>query len=176
MVQQRSRQQSLADEAKQDTGSSVSSLKSIANLIESLREKNIPKVADSPYLEKGPAPIINIDPKMLEEKGPAPTIPFDPKTGIELLSSKERYMINGMPTTKEVDRIFTQKFERLTDEGKMMFQMLFEKNPDAGAETILDLIMKRPEYLSGEETVGDMFEKRTQSKANGGIVSLFGNM
>ena len=176
MVQQRSRQQSLADEAKQDTGSSVSSLKSIANLIESLREKNIPKVADSPYLEKGPAPIINIDPKMLEEKGPAPTIPFDPKEGIELLSSKERYIINGMPTTKEVDRIFTQKFERLTDEGKMMFQMLFEKNPDAGAETILDLIMKRPEYLSGEETVGDMLEERTQSKANGGIVSLFGNM
>ena len=175
MVQQRSRQQSLADEAKQDTGS-VSSLKSIANLIESLREKNIPKVADSPYLEKGPAPIINIDPKMLEEKGPAPTIPFDPKEGIELLSSKERYMINGMPTTKEVDRIFTQKFERLTDEGKMMFQMLFEKNPDAGAETILDLIMKRPEFLSGEETVGDMLEERTQSKANGGIVSLFGNM
>ena len=176
MVQQRSRQQSLADEAKQDTGSSVSSLKSIANLIESLREKNIPKVADSPYLEKGPAPIINIDPKMLEEKGPAPTIPFDPKEGIELLSSKERYMINGMPTTEEVDRIFTQKFERLTDEGKMMFQMLFEKNPDAGAETILDLIMKRPEFLSGEETVGDMLEERTQSKANGGIVSLFGNM
>ena len=176
MVQQRSRQQSLADEAKQDTGSSVASLKSIANLIESLREKNIPKVADSPYLEKGPAPIINIDPKMLEEKGPAPTIPFDPKEGIELLSSKERYMINGMPTTKEVDRIFTQKFERLTDEGKMMFQMLFEKNPDAGAETILDLIMKRPEFLSGEETVGDMLEERTQSKANGGIVSLFGNM
>ena len=176
MVQQRSRQQSLADEAKQDTGSSVSSLKSIANLIESLREKNIPKVADSPYLEKGPAPIINIDPKMLEEKGPAPTIPFDPKEGIELLAPKKRYMINGMPTTEEVDRIFTQKFERLTDEGKMMFQMLFEKNPDAGAETILDLIMKRPEFLSGEETVGDMLEERTQSKANGGIVSLFGNM
>jgi hypothetical protein len=42
MVKQRSRQESLADEAKQDTGS-VSSLKSIANLIESLREKNIPK-------------------------------------------------------------------------------------------------------------------------------------
>ena len=176
MVQQRSRQQSLADEAKQDTGSSVSSLKSIANLIESLREKNIPKVADSPYLEKGPAPIINIDPKMLEEKGPAPTIPFDPKEGIELLSSKERYMINGMPTTKEGFEMFTNKFMRLNDQGKMMYEMLIEKNPDAGAETILDLIMKRPEFLSGEETVGDMFEKRTQSKANGGIVSLFGNM
>ena len=179
MVQQRSRQQSLADEAKQDTGSSVSSLKSIANLIESLREKNIPKVADSPYLEKGPAPIINIDPKMLEEKGPAPTIPFDPKEGIELLSSKERYMINGMPTTKEGFEMFTNKFMRLNDQGKMMYEMLIEKNPDAGAETILDLIMKRPEFLSGEETVGDMFEERTrngeytESKyADGGIAHL----
>ena len=61
-------------------------------------------------------------------------------------------------------------------QGKMMYEMLIEKNPDAGAETILDLIMKRPEFLSGEETVGDMLEERTQSKANGGIVSLFGNM
>jgi hypothetical protein len=176
MVKQRSRQESLADEAKQDTGSSVSSLKSIANLIESLREKNIPRVPDSSFLEKGPAPIINIDPKMLQEKGPAPTIPFDPKEGIELLSSKERYMINGMPTTKEGFEMFTNKFMRLNDQGKMMYEMLIEKNPDAGAETILDLIMKRPEFLSGEETVGDMLEKRTQSKANGGIVQLFGNM
>tara|TARA_R100000084_G_C4545644_1_gene97661 strand:+ start:43 stop:573 length:531 start_codon:yes stop_codon:yes gene_type:complete len=176
MVKQRSRQESLADEAKQDTGSSVSSLKSIANLIESLREKNIPRVPDSSFLEKGPAPIINIDPKMLQEKGPAPTIPFDPKEGIELLSSKERYMINGMPTTKEGFEMFTNKFMRLNDQGKMMYEMLIEKNPDAGAETILDLIMKRPEFLSGEETVGDMLEERTQSKANGGIVQLFGNM
>ena len=173
MVQQRSRQQSLADEAKQDT-SSVSSLKSIANLIDSLREKNIPK--GRPELEKGPAPIINIDPKMLQEKGPAPIIPFDPKEGIELLSSKERYMINGMPTTKEGFEMFTNKFMRLNDQGKMMYEMLIEKNPDAGAEKILDAIMGRPEFLSGEKTVGDMLEERAQNKANGGIVQLFENM
>ena len=157
MVQQRSRQQSLADEAKQDT-SSVSSLKSIANLIDSLREKNIPK--GRPELEKGPAPII----------------PFDPKEGIELLSSKERYMINGMPTTKEGFEMFTNKFMRLNDQGKMMYEMLIEKNPDAGAEKILDAIMGRPEFLSGEKTVGDMLEERAQNKANGGIVQLFENM
>ncbi len=200
MVQQRSRQQSLADEAKQDTGSSVSSLKSIANLIESLREKNIPKVRNMPLIydkpiafdafrEKDPFIIPRDEEgniKKFQQPDPKPfmiprdeegnIIPFDPKTGIELLSSKERYMINGMPTTKEGFEMFTNKFMRLNDQGKMMYEMLIEKNPDAGAETILDLIMKRPEFLSGEETVGDMLEERTQSKANGGIVSLFGNM
>jgi len=175
MVKQRSRQESLADEAKQGTGSG-SSLKSIANLIESLREKNIPKVADSPFLERGPAPIINIDPKILQEKGPAPIIPFDPKEGIELLSSKEKFMINGMPTTKEGFEMFTNKFMRLNDQGKKMYEMLIEKNPDAGAETILNAIMGRSEFLSNEKTVGDILEERTQSKANGGIVQLFGNM
>jgi len=176
MVQQRSRQQSLADEAKQDTGPG-SSLKSIEDIIGNIRDRVVPKVADSPYLEKGPAPIINIDPKMLEEKGPAPTIPFDPKEGIELLSSKERYMINGMPSSKEGFEIFTNKFMRLDEEGQMLFQILLEDSPDAGAEKILDLIIEKyPEYLSNEKTVGDILEERTQSKANGGIVQLFGNM
>ena len=188
MVQQRSRQQSLADEAKQDT-SSVSSLKSIANLIDSLREKNIPKVSDSPFLEKGPFIIPRDEQgniKKFEQPPPKPfmiprdkegnRIPFDPKEGIELLSSKERYMINGMPTTKEGFEMFTNKFMRLNDQGKMMYEMLIEKNPDAGAEKILDAIMGRPEFLSGEKTVGDMLEERAQNKANGGIVQLFENM
>ena len=146
----------------------------------------------TPYYDKGPfMPPRDEEGNVIPFEQPPPelfmpprdregnVIPFDPKEGIELLAPKKRYMINGMPTTEEVDRIFTQKFERLTDEGKMMFQMLFEKNPDAGAETILDLIMKRPEFLSGEETVGDMFEERTrngeytESKyADGGIAHL----
>jgi hypothetical protein len=195
MVKQRSRQESLADEAN-----SVSSLKSIENVIGNIRDRVVPKVRNMPliydkpiefnkFLEKGPfifprdeegniKPFKQPPPEkfMIPRDEEGNIIPFDPKEGIELLSSKERYMINGMPTTEKVDRIFTQKFERLNDQGKMMFQMLFEKNPDAGPETILDLIMKRPEFLSGEETVGDMLEKRTQSKANGGIVQLFGNM
>jgi len=189
VVKKRSRQESLAEEAKQDTGSSVSSLKSIANLIESLREKNIPKVADNPFLEKGPfmipkdkegniIPFEQSPPEkfMIPRDKEGNIIPFDPNEGIQLLSSKERYMINGMPTTKEGFEMFTNKFMRLNDEGKMMYEMLIEKNPDAGAEKILDAIMGRPEFLSGEETVGDMLEKRAQSKANGGIVQLFGNM
>jgi len=167
MVQQRSRQQSLADEAKQDT-SSVSSLKSIANLIDSLREKNIPKVSDSPFLEKGPFIIPRDEQgniKKFEQPSPKPfmiprdkegnRIPFDPKEGFEM---------------------FTNKFMRLNDQGKMMYEMLIEKNPDAGAEKILDAIMGRPEFLSGEKTVGDMLEERAQNKANGGIVQLFENM
>ena len=189
MVKQRSRQESLADEAKQDTGSSVSSLKSIANLIESLREKNIPRVPDSSFLEKGPFIIPRDEQgniKKFEQPPPEKfmiprdeqgnIIPFDPKEGIELLSSKERYMINGMPTTKEGFEMFTNKFMRLNDQGKIMYEMLIEKNPDAGAEKILDAIMGRQEFLSGEETVGDMLEKKRQNKANGGIVQLFGNM
>jgi len=199
MVKQRSRQESLADEAKQDTGS-VSSLKSIANLIESLREKNIPKVRNMPliydkpiefneFLEKGPfmiprdkegniIPFEQPDPKpfMIPRDKEGNRIPFDPKEGIELLSSKEKYMINGMPTTKEGFEMFTNKFMRLNDQGKMMYEMLIEKNPDAGAEKILDAIMGRSEFLSNEKTVGDILEERTQSKANGGIVQLFGNM
>jgi len=189
MVKQRSRQESLADEAKQDTGSSVSSLKSIANLIESLREKNIPRVADSPFLEKGPfiiprdkegniIPFEQPDPKpfMIPRDKEGNRIPFDPNEGIELLSSKEKFMINGMPTTKEGFEMFTNKFMRLNDQGKKMYEMLIEKNPDAGAETILNAIMGRSEFLSNEKTVGDILEERTQSKANGGIVQLFGNM
>ena len=171
MVQQRSRQQSLADEAKQDTGSSVSSLKSIANLIESLREKNIPTVR--PELERGPAPIINIDPKMLQEKGPAPIIPFDPKEGIELLGGEYGGTINRVPTTKEGITAYTEKFLQLNDEGQTMFRLYTEKYPDKDINLILDVIMSKPEYRRI-----DMIEeeKKLTSKANGGIVQLFGNM
>tara|TARA_Y100000004_G_C8739245_1_gene337599 strand:+ start:45 stop:617 length:573 start_codon:yes stop_codon:yes gene_type:complete len=190
----------MSDKKSSDSGSS---LKSIEDIIGNVRDRIVPSknsIRKLPYffkepiefnefIEKGPF-IIPRDKegniKKFEQPDPKPfiiprdkegnRIPFDPKEGIELLSSKERYMINGMPTTKEGFEMFTNKFMRLNDQGKMMYEMLIEKNPDAGAEIILDLIMKRPEFLSGEETVGDMLEERTQSKANGGIVQLFGNM
>ena len=170
MVKQRSRQESLANEAKQDTGS-VSSLKSIANLIESLREKNIPTVR--PELERGPAPIINIDPKMLQEKGPAPTIPFDPKEGIQLLGGEYGGTINEVPTTKEAITAYTEKFLELNDEGQTMFYLYREEYPDKDINLILDVIMSKPEYRRI-----DMIEeeKKLRNKANGGIVQLFGNM
>ena len=202
MVQQRSRKESLADEAKQDT-ESVSSLKSIEDIIGTIRDRIVPSknsIRKLPYffkepidfndfIERGPFIIPRDEEgniKKFEQPDPKPfiiprdkegnRIPFDPKEGIQLLSSKEKYMINGMPTTKEGFEMFTNKFMRLNDQGKKMYEMLIEKNPDAGAETILDAIMGRSEFLSNEKTVGDILEERTQSKANGGIVQLFGNM
>jgi len=115
-----------------------------------------------------------------EQPDPKPFYPGDfediePEDLIQPLGSeeiKERFIINSMPTTKEGFEMFTNKFMRLNEEGKMMYEMLIEKNPDAGAEKILDAIMKRSEFLSNEETTGDILEERTQSKANGGIMAL----
>ena len=115
-----------------------------------------------------------------EQPDPKPFYPGDfedikPEDLIQPLGSeeiKERFIINSMPTTKEGFEMFTNKFMRLNEDGKMMYEMLIKKNPDAGAEKILDAIMKRSEFLSNEETAGDILEERTQSKANGGIMAL----
>jgi len=186
MVKQRSRQESLAEEAKQDTGSSVSSLKSIANLIESLREKNISKVADNPFLEKGPfmiprdkegniIPFKQPDPKpfIIPRDKEGNIIPFDPNEGIQLLGGEYGGTINRVPTTKEGITAYTEKFLELNDEGQTMFRLYTEKYPDKDINLILDIIMSKPEYRRI-----DMIEeeKKLTSKANGGIVQLFGNM
>tara|TARA_R100000700_G_C3077045_1_gene84510 strand:+ start:58 stop:567 length:510 start_codon:yes stop_codon:yes gene_type:complete len=169
----------MSDKKSSDSGSS---LKSIEDVISSIRDNVVPKKEGSlrfiiPRDKEG-----NI--KEFEQPDPKPfiiprdkegnRIPFDPKEGIQLLS--ERFEINGMPTTREGFEMFTNKFQRLNDQGKMMFQMLLEKNPEAGAEKILDAIMGRQEFLSNEKTVSDILDERTQSKADGGIVQLFGNM
>ena len=148
----------MSDKKSSDSGSSLKSIEDIINII---RDDVLPKKEGS---------LRFIIPRDKEGN----RIPFDPKEGIQLLS--ERFEINGMPTTKEGFEMFTNKFQRLNDEGKIMFQMLLEKNPEAGAEKILDAIMGRQEFLSDQKTLSDLLDERAQSKADGGIMQLFGNM
>ena len=188
----------MSDKKSSDSGSSLKSIEEIIGKIrgdvvpsENLR-RNLPLIFKEPipldeFIEKGPF-IIPRDKegniKKFEQPDPKPfiiprdkegnRIPFDPKEGIQLLS--ERFEINGMPTTKEGFDMFTNKFQRLNDQGKMMFQMLLEKNPEAGAEKILDAIMGRQEFLSDQKTLSELLDERAQSNADGGIVQLFGNM
>ena len=169
----------MSDKKNSDSGSS---LKSIGEIINNPIVKNIlSKVLSSRnVLEKGPAPFLDIDPKDLEDRGPAPFLDIDPKDLIQPLSSKtktkETYTIGNVPTTKEGFEMFTNKFQRLNEEGKKMFQMLLEKNPETDVEKILDAIMGRPEFLSNVKTLSDILDERAQSKADGGIMQLFGNM
>ena len=148
----------MSDKKSSDSGSSLKSIEEIINII---RDDVVPKKEGS---------LRFIIPRDKEGN----RIPFDPKEGIQLLS--ERFEINGMPTTKEGFDMFTNKYQRLNDEGKMMFQMLLEKNPEAGAEKILDAIMGRQEFLSDQKTLSELLDERAQSNADGGIVQLFGNM
>ena len=188
----------MSDKKSSDSGSS---LKSIEEVIGKIRDsvvpsknlrRNLPLIFDKPipldeFIEKGPFIIPrdkegNIIPFEQPDRKPfiiprdkeGNRIPFDPKEGIQLLS--ERFEINGMPTTKEGFEMFTNKFQRLNEEGKMMFQMLLEKNPEVGAEKILDAIMGRQEFLSDQKTLSDLLDERAQSKADGGIMQLFGNI
>ena len=167
----------MSDKKSSDSGSSLKSIEEVVGKIrdsvvpsKNLR-RNLPLIFDKPipldeFIEKGPF----IIPRDKEGN----RIPFDPKEGIQLLS--ERFEINGMPTTKEGFEMFTNKFQRLNEEGKMMFQMLLEKNPEVGAEKILDAIMGRQEFLSDQKTLSDLLDERAQSKADGGIMQLFGNI
>jgi hypothetical protein len=169
----------MSDKKSSDSGSSLKSIEEIINII---RDDVVPKKEGSlrfiiPRDKEGNIiPFEQPDPKpfIIPRDKEGNRIPFDPKEGIQLLS--ERFEINGMPTTKEGFDMFTNKFQRLNDQGKMMFQMLLEKNPEAGAEKILDAIMGRQEFLSNEKTVSDILDERAQSKADGGIMQLFGIM
>tara|TARA_R100001591_G_scaffold73238_1_gene81200 strand:- start:39 stop:545 length:507 start_codon:yes stop_codon:yes gene_type:complete len=168
----------MSDKKSSDSGSS---LKSIGEIIDNPIVKNILSKVLSPrnVLEKGPAPFLDIDPKDLEDKGPAPKVNIDLKDLIQPLSSetktKERFMINGVPTTKEGFEMF-ENFQKLNEKGQTMFQIFTKDNPDVNPQTILDILMGKPELLSNEKTLSDILDERTQSKADGGIVQLFGNM
>ena len=168
----------MSDKKSSDSGSS---LKSIGEIIDYPIVKNIlSKVLSSRnVLEKGPAPLLDIDPKDLEDRGPAPFLNIDPKDVIQPLSSKtktkEKFIINGVETTKEGFEMF-ENFQKLNERGQTMFRVFTEDNPDVNPQTILDILMGKPELLSNQKTVSDILDERTQSKADGGIVQLFGNM
>ena len=153
----------------------------IGEIIDSPIVKNIlSKVLSSRnVLEKGPAPLLDIDPKDLEDRGPAPFLNIDPKDVIQPLSSKtktkEKFIINGVETTKEGFEMF-ENFQKLNEKGQTMFRIFTEENPDVNPQTILDILMGKPELLSNEKTLGDLLDERAQSKADGGIMQLFGNM
>jgi hypothetical protein len=167
----------MSNKKSSDSGSS---LKSIGEIISSPIVNNIlSKVLSSKnVLEKGPMPNLNISPEEVLEKGPAPKINVDPKDLLQLLSDekKERFEINGMPTTKEGFDMFTNKFQRLNEKGQTMFRIFAEENPNVNPQTILDILMGKPELLSNEKTLSDLLDERAQSNADGGIVQLFGNM
>ena len=80
-----------------------------------------------------------------------------------------------METTKEGFEMF-ENFQKLNERGQTMFRVFTEDNPDVNPQTILDILMGKPELLSNQKTVSDILDERTQSKADGGIVQLFGNM
>ena len=169
----------MSDKKSSDSGSSLKSIEDIINII---RDDVLPKKEGSlrfiiPRDKEGNIiPFEQPDPKpfIMPRDKEGNRIPFDPKEGIQLLS--ERFEINGMPTTKEGFDMFTNKYQRLNDKGKKMFQILLEKNPEAGAEKILDAIMGRQEFLSDQKTLSELLDERAQSNADGGIVQLFGNM
>tara|TARA_R100000773_G_C4151060_1_gene73124 strand:- start:37 stop:549 length:513 start_codon:yes stop_codon:yes gene_type:complete len=170
----------MSNKKSSDSGSS---LKSIGEIISSPIVNNIlSKVLSSKnVLEKGPMPNLNISPEEVLDKGPAPKINIDPKDILQLLSDekkeqKEKFMINNVPTTKEGFDMFTNKFQKLNEKGQTMFRIFTEENPDVNPQTILDILMGKPELLSNQKTLSDLLDERTQSKANGGIVQLFGNM
>ena len=152
----------MSDKKSSDSGSS---LKSIGEIIDNPIVKNIlSKVLSSRnVLEKGPAPLLDIDPKDVIQ-------PLSSKT-----KTKEKFIINGVETTKEGFEMF-ENFQKLNEKGQTMFRMFTEKNPDVNPQTILDILMGKPEFLSNQKTLSDLLDERTQSKANGGIVQLFGNM
>ena len=168
----------MSDKKSSDSGSS---LKSIGEIIDNPIVKNILSKVLSPrnVLEKGPAPLLDIDPKDLEDRGPAPFLNIDPKDVIQPLSSKtktkEKFIINGVETTKEGFVMF-ENFQKLNERGQTMFRVFTEDNPDVNPQTILDILMGKPELLSNQKKVSDILDERTQSKADGGIVQLFGNM
>ena len=168
----------MSDKKSSDSGSS---LKSIGEIIDNPIVKNIlSKVLSSRnVLEKGPAPFLDIDPKDLEDRGPAPFLNIDPKDVIQPLSSKtktkEKFIINGVETTKEGFEMF-ENFQKLNERGQTMFRVFTEDNPDVNPQTILDILMGKPELLSNQKTVSDILDERAQSNADGGIVQLFGNM
>ena len=169
----------MSDKKSSDSGSS---LKSIGEIIRSPIVNNIlSKVLSSRnVLEKGPMPNLNISPEEVLDKGPAPKINIDPKDLLQLLSDekkgqKEKFIINGMPTTKKGFEMF-ENYEKLNKKGQTMFQMFTEDNPDVNPQTILDILMGKPELLSNEKTLSDILDERAQSNADGGIVQLFGNM
>ena len=167
----------MSDKKSSDSGSS---LKSVEEIINNPIVKNIlSKVLSSRnVLEKGPAPFLNIDPKDLEDRGPAPFLDIDPKDVIQPLSSKtktkEKFIINGVETTKEGFEMF-ENFQKLNEKGQTMFRMFTEKNPDVNPQTILDILMGKPELLSNEKTLSDILDERAQSKEDSGIMQLFGN-
>ena len=167
----------MSDKKSSDSGSS---LKSVEEIINNPIVKNIlSKVLSSRnVLEKGPAPFLNIDPKDLEDRGPAPFLNIDPKDVIQPLSSKtktkEKFIINGVETTKEGFEMF-ENFQKLNEKGQTMFRMFTEKNPDVNPQTILDILMGKPELLSNEKTLSDILDERAQSKEDSGIMQLFGN-
>ena len=168
----------MSDKKSSDSGSS---LKSIGEIIDNPIVKNIlSKVLSSRnVLEKGPMPNLNISPEEALDKGPAPFLNIDPKDVIQPLSSKtktkEKFIINGVETTKEGFEMF-ENFQKLNERGQTMFRVFTEDNPDVNPQTILDILMGKPELLSNQKTVSDILDERTQSKADGGIVQLFGNM
>ena len=168
----------MSNKKSSDSGSS---LKSIGEIIDNPIVKNIlSKVLSSRnVLEKGPAPLLDIDPKDLEDRGPAPFLNIDPKDVIQPLSSKtktkEKFIINGVETTKKGFEMF-ENFQKLNEKGQTMFRIFTEENPDVNPQTILDILMGKPELLSNEKTLSDILDERAQSNADGGIVQLFGNM
>ena len=170
----------MSDKKSSDSGSS---LKSIGEIINNPIVKNILSKVLSPrnVLEKGPMPNLNISPEEALDKGPAPFLDIDPKDVIQPLSSKtktetkEKFIINGVETTKEGFEMF-ENFQKLNEKGQTMFRMFTEDNPDVNPQTILDILMGKPELLSNQKTLSDLLDERAQSNADGGIVQLFGNM
>ena len=151
----------MSDKKSSDSGSS---LKSVEEIINNPIVKNIlSKVLSSRnVLEKGPAPFLNIDPKDVIQ-------PLSSKT-----KTKEKFIINGVETTKEGFEMF-ENFQKLNEKGQTMFRMFTEKNPDVNPQTILDILMGKPEFLSNEKTLSDISDERVQSKEDSGIMQLFGN-
>ena len=168
----------MSDKKSSDSGSS---LKSVGEIINNPIVKNIlSKVLSSRnVLEKGPAPFLDIDPRDLEDRGPAPFLNIDPKDVIQPLSSKtktkEKFIINGVETTKKGFEMF-ENYQKLNEKGQTMFRMFTEKNPDVNPQTILDILMGKPEFLSNQKTLSDLLDEKAPSNADGGIVQLFGNM
>jgi hypothetical protein len=168
----------MSDKKSSDSGSSLKSIEDIINII---RDDVLPKKEGSlrfiiPRDKEGNIiPFEQTDPKpfIIPRDKEGNKIPFDPKEGIQLLS--EKFIINGMPTTKEGFEMF-ENFQKLNEEGQTMFRMFTKDNPDVNPQTILDILMGKPELLSNEKTLSDILDERAQSNADGGIVQLFGNM
>jgi len=194
----------MSNKKSSDSGSSLKSIEEVIgnirdNVVPSKNlKRNLPFIFKEPipldgFMEKGPFIIPrdkegNIIPFEQPDRKPfiiprdkdGNRIPIDPDKFIQLLSDekkeqKEKFMINGMPTTKEGFDMF-ENYQKLNEKGQTMFQIFTEKNPDVNPQTILDILMGKPEFLSNQKTLSDLLDERAQSNADGGIVQLFGNM